>query len=217
MDYRKHMITLNTDGEDFQSEFNFIKNLIDVNGFNDGIGNFYGLHIFMEAEFGPLWRIIVFHIVDVSSSDPDERMKLLQALKVNYKRDCDGSFEYDAEASTKEPGHNLDESKLLLTMFRKNLNDDQIDLAHQCAVQGLSTPDISIEMIIELLFFFVRYDKGYLTIAKFSDQLLPTLNRPGQKVLTGFLLKLMDVGYLEKSDLTAQTLSFFIEIEGESK
>lgn len=216
MDYRKNMITLNTDGDDFQSEFNFIKNLIEVNDINSGIGNIQGLHIFMEAEFGPLWRIICFHIIDVSSNDPDERMELLQALKVNFKRDCDGSLEFDIDTYTEESEQNLDESKLLLTMFRENLNDGQINLAHQYAVQGLATPDISIEMIIELLFFFVRYDKGYVIIARFSDQLLPTLSRPNQKVLTGFLLKLMDIGYLEKSDLTAHALSYFIEIEGES-
>jgi hypothetical protein len=214
MDHRKNMITLNTDGNDFPSEFAFIKNLIDVNGFNEGGGNVYGLHIFMEAEFGPLWRLVAFHLIDQSSSDPDERMKLLKALEVNCYRDCDGGFDLDDVLPPEKEKLELNKFQKMIKEFRHYLNADRIVLADMCAVKGLAMPNLPIEMIIELLFFFVRYDDGYKKISKLSDKILPKLNKQERSEVIGLLLKLIDIGYMEKLDLSIETTAYIVKDKG---
>lgn len=205
MNYRHNLITLNTDGNDFAEEFKLIKELIKLNNMKDSSDQAYSFHLSMEREFGERWRLVCFHIIDQSCFDPDERLELLKALTINCYRDCDEGVDLD---DIKQPITIYHEQ--LLNEFRHYLNTDQIDMANKAATDGLALSDVPIAMIIELLFFFVRYDEGYKTIAKYSNTVIANLNEHDRKVLSGFLCKLIDVGYLEKMDLSVETTAIIL-------
>lgn len=212
MNHRHNFISLNTDGTDFPDEFDLIKRLIEINGMKSGQRRLYDFHCSMEHEFGPNWRITAFHIIDVSSWCEDEREELLKVLSINCYRDCDNGFDHDVDLKLSEIEESLNENQNLLKQFRYYLHTDEVTQAEDCAVHGLAISDLPIEMIIEFLSFFVRQDFGYRVIARYSDKLISNLNENDRKLLIDFLLKLIELNYLEKLDLSTKVVCEIVKL-----
>lgn len=93
MNHLHNLISINTDGNDFNEEFQIILNLIELNHMKESYMFSYPFHQAMELEFGIQWRAISFIIIDLCASSSEERIELLGCLKINCYREGDEGFE----------------------------------------------------------------------------------------------------------------------------
>lgn len=63
--------------------------------------------------------------------------------------------------------------------------------------------------------FYVSFDHGYRDIAKYSARILPQLNKDERRSFVPFLLKQIDVGYLDKADLSAEVIAEIVLYQNE--
>lgn len=76
-------------------------------------------------------------------------------------------------------------------------------------------PVIPIHFHLEFMFFYMRFDHGYRQIAQYAARILPQLSKDDRRSLVPFLLKQIEVGYLDKTDLSADVVAEIILYQNE--
>lgn len=92
---------------------------------------------------------------------------------------------------------------------------DEIVEAEEWIIKSQSLENIPLNIHFDFMFFYMRFDHGYRQIAQYAARILPQLSKDDRRSLVPFLLKQMEVGYLDKTDLSADVIAEILLYQNE--
>lgn len=92
---------------------------------------------------------------------------------------------------------------------------DEITEAEVWIEYSQKLKEIPLKIHFEFMMFFMRFDHGYRQIAQYAARTLPQLNKEERRALVPFLLKQIEVNYLEMSDLSADIIAEIVLYQNE--
>jgi hypothetical protein len=94
------------------------------------------------------------------------------------------------------------------------LNDNKAE-AEQWIIKSHALKVIPLNIHFDFMMFYMSFDHGYRDLAKYAARILPQLNKDDRRGLVPFLLKQIDVGYLDKADLSAEVIAEIVLYQNE--
>ncbi len=152
----------------------------------------------------------IFHFVRYHTSAASSQLEKIQ-LKANYLG-INIALE-DLKKTIME--NDIQDAEYYLQMVNWYVLCDEITEAEVWIEYSKKLPFIPLNVHLEFMFFFMRFDHGYRQIAKYAERILPQLSKDDRRSLVPFLLKQIDVGYLDKNDLSPDVLAEIVLYQNE--
>jgi hypothetical protein len=111
--------------------------------------------------------------------------------------------------------NDIQDAEYFLQMVNWYEQCDDITEAEVWIEYSQKLKSIPIGVHLEFMYFYVRFDHGYRQIAKYVARILPQLDKEDRRGLVPFLLKQIDVGYLDKNDLSPDVIAEIVLYQNE--
>jgi hypothetical protein len=152
----------------------------------------------------------IFHFVRYHTSAVSSQLEKIQ-LKANYLGINDALIELKKTIMEND----IQDAEYYLQMVNWLVLCDEITEAEVWIEYSKKLPVIPLNIHLEFMFFYVRFDHGYRQIAQYAARILPQLNKEDRRSLVPFLLKQIEVGYLDKTDLSTDVVAEIILYQNE--
>lgn len=152
----------------------------------------------------------ILSFINYHTSTPSDLLKKIQ-LKANYLGIKDALEDLKKTIMENE----IQDAEYYLQMINWLVHCDEITEAEVWIENSKKLPVIPLKIHLEFMFFYMRFDHGYRQIAQYAARILPQLNKEERRSLVPFLIKQIEINYLEISDLSTDVIAEIVLYQNE--